>query len=167
MVSLLGLFEDNEILVEKGLLGECDSIDTGQLLTLFIASPVSSGDRGKLYCLDYLCIAKMGALAKVSERPVGIICNGAVLELGDKLLLVLVAFFRKICHCIGLGDILAYKILLFSRKLEHLLLYLRKVGVGKCHTAEVDIIVEAVLNSRSDTEFNARVESLESLCHKM
>ena len=167
MVALLGLFEQHEVFVQHALLGEGDAVDTGELLTVLVAAPVGTCDGGQLDSLDDLGVAQMRSAAEVGESTVGIIGNGTVFEFADEFALILVALLLEILHCLGLGHLYALEIFLPLGKFEHFLLDLGQVGFGKGGAGEVDIIVEAVLDSGSDAELHTGIEALEGLCHKV
>ena len=102
MVALLGLFEYYQIFVEHRLLRESDTVDTGQLLTFFVAPPICSGDGCKLYGLDYVGVHKMRSAAKIGEGSVLVISNGTVFQLADKFTFVRIALGLEVLHGIGL-----------------------------------------------------------------
>ena len=102
MVSLLGLFEDYEIFVEHRLLREGDTIYTGKLATLFVASPVCTGNGGKLDSFDNFCVHEVRTTAKIGECTVLVVCNRTVFKLADELAFVLVALLFEMLHRLGL-----------------------------------------------------------------
>ena len=167
VVALLCLFENHEVLVQEGFLGEGYAVDTGELLTLLVASPVGSGYAGELDGLDDFGVHQMRAAAEVGEFTVAVVCDGTVLELADELALVLVSLFLEVLHRLALGDVYPLEMLLLACEFEHLLLNLRKVGVGDGLSPEVHVVVESVLYGRSNTELHARIESLEGLGHQV
>ena len=167
MVTLLGLFKHLEVLSEHAGLGEGDAVDTGELLAGFVSPPVCSGKGKDLHSLDNLSIAEVRAAAKVCEMTVGVICDGTVLKLGDKLLLVLVSLLREVLHGIGLGNLNAAEILLAAGKLQHLVLDSLEVCVSEGAAAHVYVIVETVLDCRADTELHSGEQGLKGLCHKV
>ncbi len=112
VIPLLGLFQDLQILCEHAGLGEGDAVDTGELLALFVASPVCTGEGEHLHGLDDLGILEVRAAAEVCEMTVGVIGYGTVFKFGDEFLLVLVAFFGEVFHGVGLGDLYALEIFL-------------------------------------------------------
>ena len=93
MVALLCFLEQHQVFIEHALLGEGDSVDAGELLTVLVAAPVCSCYCSEFHCLDNLRVAKMRPTAKISESTVGIVCYSAVFQLADEFALILVTFF--------------------------------------------------------------------------
>ena len=167
MVTLLCLLEHHEILIEKGLLREGYSVDSGKLLTLLIASPVCSGDGCELHRLDHRGIAEMRSAAEIGKTSVLVEGNLAVLQFVNQFNLVFVPLLIEIFESIRLCHVSALERLPGMGELEHLLLDGREIIVGKDLVTKVDVIVESVLKSRSDSELHARIKGLEGLCHEM
>ena len=167
VVALLGLFQQDQIIVQQGFLREGDTVDTGQLLAFLISAPIGSGNGGQLHRFDQFGVAQMRAAAKVGKGTIFIIRNGSVFQLADQLALVRISFLLEILQGIGLGDLDALEVLLLAGQLQHLLLDCGQVGIRNLRAIQVHIIVESVFNGRSDTEFYTRIEGLEGLCHKM
>ena len=69
VIPLLGFFQDDEIFIEHGLLGEGDAVNPGELAAGLISAPVGSCQSGQLDGLDDLGVAKMGSPAQVGEWP--------------------------------------------------------------------------------------------------
>ncbi len=167
MVTLLGLFEEDKILIKHRFLREGDSVDSGELLALLVSAPVGSGDCGQLDGLDNLGVAQVRSAAKVREMTVGIVSDRSVGEFADEFALVLVTGPLKMLEGVGLGHVLTDEILLLAGQLKHPLLDLREIGVGDLAAAKVHVIVESVLDGRSDAELDAREYILECLRHQV
>ena len=167
MVALLGLFEEDKILIEHRLLREGDSVDSGELLALLVTTPVGTGDGGQLDGLDDLGVAKMRSAAKVGEMTVRVVGDGAVGKLIDQLALVLVTGLLEVLESVGLGHVLTDEVLLLARQLKHPLLDLGEISVGDLTAAQIHVIVESVLDGRSDAELDAREYVLECLRHQV
>ena len=167
MVALLGFFHHLEVLVEHALLGEGDAVDTGQLLAVLVALPVGAGDGGQLDGLDVVDVLDVRAAAQVGEGTVRVERDLAVLQVLDELALVLVALLLEIVHRIRLGHLLALERLLSSRQLDHLVLNRLEVGLGNLPVAQVHVVVETDLDSRSHTELDARVERFKRFRHQV
>ncbi len=167
VVTLLGLFENDEVFVQHGLLREGDAVDSGQLSTLLVAAPVSACDGGQLDGLDRSRAHEVRSAAEVGVVAVAVICDCPVLELGDKFTLVLISFLLEEFHGFRLGNIDSLEDFLFPGEFEHLLLDLREVALRNGSVPEVDIVVEAVFHGRSDAELGARIEGFEGRGHKV
>ena len=167
VVPLLGFFEDNEILVEHGFLREGDAVDAGQLRTLLIAAPVSAGEGGQLDGLDDIGIHQVRAAAEIGEGTVFIIRDRTVFEFADELALVRITLFFEVLERFRLGDGDALEGLLLAGQFEHLLFYLRKVSLREGLAIHVHVIIEAVVDSRSDAELDTRVQGFEGFRHQV
>ena len=167
MVALLRLFEEDEIFIKHRLLREGDAVDSGELLAFLVSAPVGSGDGGQFDSLDDLGVAKVRSAAEVGEMPVGIVGDGTVGKFADKLALVLVAGLLEVLESIGLGHVLTDEVLLFAGQFKHSLLNLGEISVRDLTAAQIHIIVESVLDGRSDAELNAREYVLKGLRHQV
>ncbi len=160
VVALLGLLHHLDILVEHRLFGERDAVDACEHLILLVAAPVGAGHRRELDGLDIPRVGDVGTAAEVRERAVGVERDGAVLQVGDQLHLVLVALGGEGLQRLGFRHLAADELLLVARELLHLLFDGRQVGLGD-RRRRIDIVVEAVLDGGADAELDARVERLE------
>ena len=88
VVALLRFLEKLQVLVEHLLLGEGDAVDAHELVALFVAAPVGSGEAHHLAGLDDARRGDVRAAAEVCEVPLGVGGDMAVLKLRDKLALV-------------------------------------------------------------------------------
>ena len=167
MVALLRLFEEDEIFIKHRLLREGDAVDSGELLALLIAAPVGTCDGGQLDGLDYLGVAQVRSAAEVGEMAVGVVGDGAVGEFADELALVLVTSLLEVLESVGLGHVLTDEVLLLAGQLKHSLLDLGEISVGDLTAAQIHIIVESVLDGRSDSELDAREYVLKGLRHQV
>ena len=167
VVTLLGFFEQHEVLIEFLLLREGDTIDAGQLLALLVATPVSTSQRGQLHRLDNARVRDMGTAAKVGEVTTFIIGDGTVFQLADEFLLVFVAFLGEILQCFGLAHVNALESLLLASQFKHLLLDGYKVGFGQGDVACVDVVVETGIHCRTNAELHTFVQSLDGLSHEV
>ena len=168
MVSLLRLFEKDEILVEHLLLREGDPIDTGELLALLIPSPVGTCDAEELHSLDIACIRHVRATTEVGEGSLRIGRDRSIGQVCDQLELVLIPLLLEELRDLSLGDITADDRLLTSSCLEHLLLDDCEVCILELHPfTEVYIIVEAILNRRANPKLSLWINLLESLRHQV
>ena len=70
-------------------------------------------------------------------------------------------------HRFRLGHINPGVVLLLSGKLKHPLLNLREIGVSDLVASEIDIIIETILDGRSDTELDPGEQVLKSFSHKV
>ena len=169
VVTLLGLFKHDEILVEHLLLGEGDAVDTCHLLALGIAAPESTCYAGDLDSFDGTRAHQVRTTAEVCEVALGVCSDGTVSEiLLNVLHLIFLSVSLKLLDGVGFGYLTSYDGLVFLGKFLHLLLDLGEVVFGD-HLAlrGHDIIEEAVLDSRAKAELYAGVELLQCLGEQM
>ncbi len=84
------------------------------------------------------------------------------------LALVLLTVGLEFLQGIGLGDFAANDGLVLLGEFLHLGLDLGEVVLGDgCAFGWHDVVEEAILNGRSETELNAGIELLQSLCQKV
>ena len=167
VVALLGLLEHHQVFVQHGLLGEGDAVDAGELLAGLVTAPVGAGEGEHLDGLDDLGVAQVRAAAQVRELAVGVVCDGTVFQLGNELLLVLVALFGEVGQGFGLGDVDAAEVLLLAGEFQHLVLDGLEVGVRQGAAVHVHVVVETVLDGGADAELDAREKGFEGLGHEV
>ena len=128
MVALLGLLEHHQILIKHLLLGEGDTINTGELLTLGITTPESTGYACYLDGFDKTCGYEVRTTAEIGESTLCVSGDRTILQiLIDMLTLILLTIGLELFQSIGLGDILANHRLVLFCQLLHLRLNLREV----------------------------------------
>ena len=104
----------------------------------------------------------MRTAAEVGEGTVGVERNRSVLQVAYKFALVLVALLGELRESVGFRHLRAHHRLLVAGQFDHLRLDFRKVRFEN-RRRRIDVVVESLLDSRTDTELDARVESLQSL----
>ncbi len=163
MVALLGLLEAREIGVEV-LLGEPRGpVDALKHRLVVVAAPVRAGDLHELERADSPGARYVGAAAQVGEAALAV--GGDRLALGqirDELPLERLLFERvERLEAVELG---AREALLLGDDLVHALLDRREV-LGRERAADLEVVVEAVLDRRADAELGHREEVLDRLGH--
>ena len=88
--------EHFKVLGQFFFLGESHSINTSELLAVFITSPISTGHVHQFYSLDRTRIWDMWSPAEVGEIPLGIKGYLAIFKAIKKLELILISFFFEI-----------------------------------------------------------------------
>ena len=109
----------------------------------------------------------MRTAAKVGEIALCIGCNVTVLEFGDQLTFICFATVPEHFECIGLGDIGTHNLLVLLGKFKHFCFDSREIGCCDGMAVGVDVVIKAVLNSRTDTELNAGEKFLQRLCKEV
>ena len=87
----------------------------------------------------------------------------SVLEFGYQFALVFLAAVAEHFKRVGLGDVGADNGFLAACQFQHFFLDTRKIFGCQLMFARVDVIIEAVFNGRTDTEFHAGVQFLKRL----
>ena len=164
VVALLGLFDELEVFVEHRSLGEGDAIDAVHLRVLVVAAPEGTGYAQHLAGLDGGRGGKVWATTEVGEVALGVGRDLAVLELGDELALEGLALGAELLEHLSLGHVATHDGLLLAGQLHHLLLDLGEVGLlDVLAIGRHDVVVEAVLDGRTDAELDAGIELLQRL----
>ena len=109
----------------------------------------------------------MRTAAKVGEVALCICSDMTVLKFGDQLTFICFATVPEHFECIGLGDVSAYNLLILLGKFKHLGLDSREIGRRDGMAVGVDIVIEAVFDSRSDTEFHTGEKFLQRLSEEV
>ncbi len=158
VVALLGFLQQHEVFVQFLLLGEGDGVKAGELLALLIAAPVGPGHAEHLHRFDGRGVRQVRPAAEVGEVALSVEADGAVLEAVDQLQLVFVALLLEVGDGLGLGHFAAGEDFLPRGQLLHLVLDGLEVSVADHLVAQVDVVVKAVLDGRTDPEFGAGIK---------
>ena len=109
----------------------------------------------------------MRATAEVGKGTLRIGRDGAVFELTDELYLILFAPIAKHFKGIGLGDIVPHNILFAGGQFQHLGFDGGKIALLYGRLARVDIVIESILNSGTDTKLDTGIELLQGFGHEV
>ena len=163
VVTLLRLFEHDEVGIHLLLLCKRGAVDAGEHLLLFVAAPVSARNAHQLECLDLARRRKVRPAAEVDERT--LLVEGDLLPFGQVVDELHFIVFAEAAHE---GDRLVPR----QRKaldgkialddLLHLRLDLGKI-VHRDGRLEVDVIVEPVVDDGPDGELAGRINALDGL----
>ena len=162
VIALLGFFQQNKILIQHLLLRKGDTIDTGHHLTVFLSTPISTGNGSQLNSLDRSCGHQVRATAQVGKCTLRISCDVAVFQFGNQLAFISFSTVTKHLQSICLGNVLSDNRFFLSHQFSHLFLNGRQVSFLDSRFTRVHIIVETVFDSRTYTELDARIEFLQS-----
>ena len=167
VVTLLGLFHQCQILIKHLLLRERNTIDTSQLLAVFLTSPVCTGYCCQLDSLDRCSTEQVRTTAKVGERTLSISSDCTVFQFRNQLTLVSFATVAEHLQSICLRDFLTNECFLLGSQFSHLLFDSSQIAfLDSCFTW-IYIIVETAFDSRTDTELDTRIEFLQSFCQQV
>ena len=167
VVTFLRLLQHHQILIQHLLLWEGDTIKTYQLLALLIATPISSCHAQDLHCLQVRGVRQVRATAQIGERTLRIGCDRTISQLADQLSLIFFTAVAKHLQSVRLRDALTLDLLLLGYQLLHLRLDSGKVALLDHGLTRIYIIVKTILDSRTDTELNARIQLLQRLSHQV
>ena len=169
MVALLGLLEHHEVVVEHFLLRERDAIDALQLVALSVATPECTGHAREFHGLDQTSRNEVRTTAKVGERALRVGRNRAVFEvLVDVFALVGLTVGTKFLQSVGLRHFAAHDGFVFSCQFQHFLLDFREVAfLDDFAVFQQHVVEKSVLDSRSETELDARIEFFQRFGQKV
>src|SRR5437867_59600 len=171
VVAPLDLLKSLQIVVELFLIGPHRPVDALQLRVALVATPVRAGDREQLERADLPRSFDVRSFAEIDEAVVlvgahpppvgrvGVVFRIGAAELLDLLDLVVLLALAEELEGIGHAHIAVLEGRVSLHHLAHLLFDLPEV-VGRECPREVEVVVEAVLNGRPETELRAR-EQLE------
>ena len=165
VVTLSCFFNSSKMCFEFACLRESCTIDTGKLLALCIASPVSTCTSSKLERLNYCNIHKVRTSTKVSKFALLVEADSLALVsvLLAKLNLVRLAHLFQHSNCLVNRQAELFKVNTFLDNLLHL--SLDSCKVVSCESLFcIKIIVETIVNSRTDSKLCVWVKTLNSLC---
>ena len=109
----------------------------------------------------------MGPTAQVGKIAVCVEGNGSVLKFADELAFVLVTLCGESFHCLLFRNLATDKLFVLACKFNHLVLDGLQFCLRQLPASEIDVIVATVLNCRTDSELDSRIQSLKGFCHQM
>ena len=167
VISLFRFSADIKEMVQVFLLEESGSVDTLQHLVLGITAPVSAGYGHNLEYLHLAGGTHMRAGAEVCEITLFVEGNLCIFrKIIDKHDLVVLALVLEELQCFGTGNDLLHQRNIFLGNLGHFLFNGCEIFLAE-YMFRIQVIVEAVINGRSDGKLGAREQMLDSLGHYM
>ena len=167
VVTLLRFLDSVQIFLQLLLIREAGSIDSGEHPVLLAASPVGSRQAGELDGLHIFGIVQMRACAQIHEFALTVKADYRILrQILDQLhLIVFVSLLHEGDRLItGKRKALQRQALLHD--LLHFLFDCGKILAGN-GLLKLKIIIEAILNCRSDRQLRIRIQALYRLCQNM
>ena len=149
MVVGFALLKDVEVFLQGFLTWPASGVDTGKLLVLGIASPISAGDGKKLKVLQIAGVWNVWATAEVDEIALLVEGDGAF-EFFDVFNLIFVG--SEDFERFFLADFATFEWDRLFGELLQLRFDRGKVAFGDDLIAEVDVIVEAFRNRWAEAE---------------
>ena len=167
VVSFLGLFQHQDMIIQFFLVRKTYSINTGKLLVLLIPFPIGTGDRSKLDGLDQACMRDVRATAEIGKCTLGIKTDFSICETLQQIQFVFIPFFGKIGDGIILGNLLANENIILFGQLSHLFFKIGQFLFRYCFAAKIHVIIKAPVNGRPHPKFHSRKRSFNRLCKKV
>ena len=167
VVALCRLLQHVQVGIKFFLLLKRRAIDALQHLILLTAAPVCTCDTLQLKCLDLAGRDDMGACAEVCELALRIEGDHLVLwQILNQLHLIVFTLLTEECNRLCTGNLAADKRQILLDDLLHFLFDITKIGIRQL-VLHVEIVVEAVLDRRSDRELHValRIQALHRLRH--
>src|SRR3954447_12019767 len=161
MIAALRLLDPFEVRVEVGLRVEGRAIDPSQLGVLLVAAPVRTGEPRQLDRLDRARVLQVGAAAEVGEVALRVEGDGSLCGADELDLVGLVLRLEPLARFLG-GHLLARPLPALVELAPDLLLDSGQVLVAD-RLRELEVVVEAVLDRRTDRDLDARVEAADRL----
>ncbi len=156
VIALLGLFEQQQILIQHLLLWEGDAVKPCQLRTFYITTPVSTGSRQYFYRLDIGGVGEVWSPAQVGKTPLGIGGDGTVFQFVDQFYLIILMPVGEHIDSICLGNAFTYNIFFGGDQFHHLLFDGGEIRLLDGYPfTRIHIVIETVLDGRANTKFNA------------
>ena len=169
MVALLGLLEQAHVLVKLLLGGKGNAVHAREHLVVLVVFPIGTGNAGELEGLERLGIADVGTDAHVDVLALLVEGDASVLiEVADVLDLILLAALLHKGDSLGAGQLVHAKLEVLLHDLFHLVLDGGEIVLGDLLAiGQIDIVVEAVVGSRTIGKIGLGIEALDSLGHDM
>ena len=109
----------------------------------------------------------MRTTTQIGKCTLCISCNLTVFQFIDQLNFILFASVAKHLQSISLGNICTNNSFFLCYQFHHLGFDSSKITVFNNSFTRIYVIVESIFNGRTDTEFNARVQLLQSFSHQV
>ena len=167
MVAFLGFFHQYQVFVQHLLLREGDTVKTNQLFAFFVATPVCTGYAHYLNGFQVRGIRQVRTAAEVCKRTLRIGRNLTVFQLTDKLGFIFFTSVTKHFQRVSFRYILTFDLLFLSHQFQHFSFDSRKIAFFDNSVTRIHVIVESILDSRSDTELDAGIQFLQSFSHQV
>ena len=167
VIAKFRVLDGFEVLFHLGLLFERNAVNSGQHFVLFITLEVRSGNLRKLKTLNLAGRRNVRSAAKIGKFALRIESNRRVLgQFFNKFDFVsFVLLFHK-SKRFRAGNDLANKRIIGLDDRVHFLFYCLEIGV-RYRLIKVDIVVETVLDGRTDRKFSVLVKSFNRLRHNV
>ena len=167
VVALCRLLQHVQVGIEFFLLLKRRAVDPLQHLVLLAAAPVCTCDTLQFECLDLSGRDDMGTCTEVGELALRIEGDHLVLrQILNQLHLIVLTLLTEECNRLCTGNLAADKRQILLDDLLHFLFDITKIGIRQL-VLHVEIVVEAVLDRRSDRELHValRIQALHRLRH--
>ena len=128
MVTFLGFFQHQQVLIQHLLLGEGNAVNSGELCVFGITTPESACDTCYFNSLNQTSGHQMRPTTKVSKIALRIGRDVSIFQIfNDVFNLVRLPVCRKLIDSVGLGKLTSNNWLVFLGQFHHFLFNLREV----------------------------------------
>ena len=109
----------------------------------------------------------MRTTTQICERALCIGCDRTVFQFTDQLSFIFFTSVTEHFHGISLGNVLTFDFFFFSYQFQHLCFDCCEITFFDCSFTRIYVIVESILDSRTDTELDARIKFLQCFSHQV
>ncbi len=135
---------------------------------MLIATPVGTGNIEHFHRFDIRSIWQMWTATQIGKTTLRINRYRTILKFVDEFNFVFFVSFGKHFQCILFRNDPAFYIFFFCSQFHHFLFDDGKIRFFNYHTfSGIHIIIKTVLDGRSDTEFNSRIQLLQCFGHEV
>ena len=167
VVAFGGEGQARQMLVEHAFFRKADAVNARELRAAFVSAPVRARHVEQLDMLDPARRGNVGAAAQIDEVALPIERDCAVFEVFEQFQFVFVALVLKIPDRIRLGYVLPFVRRVARGQFAHPLFDAFQVLCADFAVAGVYVVVESLLNGRSDAEFDAGKQLFERFGHEV
>src|SRR5690606_5372549 len=167
VVSLFSLFHQVEVLLQLLVLRKGDAINACKHFVLFVASPIRAGHAKQLDRLDKAGVRYMRTAAEINKITLPVEGDRSVCKVVNQFDLVFVSLFPEVVEGLALWHTAPKKRARLLCEFNHLFLYCRKLFVTEGPSIQVDVIIEAVIDRRTNTELDTGIQRLQCLRQEM
>ena len=167
MIALLRFFQEIQIVLDFLVGIEADAVNPLQHLVVGIALPVRAADFQQLEMLQLLDALDMRAAAQIREIPLGVAADHRIVFVHVPNQIELVRIVLEHLQRFRFRDFMPDNTLAILGDLLHFFFNFRQIFLMQHIVAQVDVIVKAVGNHRSNPELCVRIQMFDSLRQQM
>ena len=149
VITLAGLFEAGEVLLQVFFVGKGGAVDAGEHLAFFVAAPVRAGNPQQFEDLEPGGIGYVRAAAEIDERAMTVEAHPVDVHILQQFDLVALAKTGEEPDRLVPRHLFAHERQTGGDNLRHLGLDLREI-IGRKRLVPVEVVIEAVFDGRTD-----------------